>query len=345
MEGQRQRFNDPVKFLPIVFILCNILGLYAIYTSFVLLPAIQDSTTRTYGITLTVIFNILTVLILISYFRCIMVHPGMIPPTDPKWAYNAQDSRRSLESTTELALQETKRSGERRHCKWCAKYKPDRCHHCRVCRVCILRMDHHCPWIYNCVGFGNHKYFFLLLLYSCLACNLITWTMLQNVQESIDSETAFADIFLGLFAETLAAFLGLLITIFFIFHIWLMLRAMTTIEFCEKSRSKAVYEPSLFDRGFLGNIRAVLGDNMLLWLLPVNPPSGDGLSFANTADNKPLMRDIETGRGMRQRRHGKREGRRDKAPRGETESIVSSGTSWEESSSIGTESLYGDKNT
>jgi palmitoyltransferase ZDHHC2/15/20 len=48
----------------------------------------------------------------------------------------------------------------------CHVFKPERCHHCSVCNRCVLNMDHHCPWINNCVGFFNRKKFLLLLFYS-----------------------------------------------------------------------------------------------------------------------------------------------------------------------------------
>merc|ERR550537_1824672 len=138
-------------------------------------------------------------------------------------------------------------------------------------------MDHHCPWIYNCVGFKNHKYFFLFLFYVTLDCHLIFWTMIKTVRESTDPITPFMSMFMILFGETLACFLGILVTAFFGFHIYLMLKAMTTIEFCEKSMKKSGYNTSVYDQGgALGNMKAVMGPSIFLWLLPLSPPEGDG---------------------------------------------------------------------
>mmetsp|Transcript_49064 Transcript_49064/g.131301 ORF Transcript_49064/g.131301 Transcript_49064/m.131301 type:complete len:356 (-) Transcript_49064:45-1112(-) len=289
----KHRFSEAVKFLPVVFVWANIIGLYLIYTIFHGLPMYRHPHYHNMGVVELVVFNFVTVLLVICYLQCILIHPGTIPEKeeDPTWEYAPQEV--SIHGNFTMSLQESKRSGDRRHCKWCAKYKPDRCHHCRVCRMCILKMDHHCPWIYNCVGFKNHKYFFLLLLYTTVDCHFIIWTMMESVKASTDPRTPFMAMFLLLFGETLASFLGLLVTIFFAFHIWLMQKSMTTIEFCEKSMKKAGYNASAYDRGVLGNVQAVLGDNPLLWLLPGSPPSGKGLHF---------LSELETGRGLRGKR-------------------------------------------
>jgi hypothetical protein len=167
-------------------------------------------------------------------------------------------------------------------------------------------MDHHCPWIYNCVGFKNHKFFFLLLLYTFCCTQLIFWTMFDSTRQALEDDRDFYKMFILLFGETLSGFLGLLVTAFWGFHVWLMLKAMSTIEFCEKSMKKVGYGGSAFDRGVYGNVQEVLGHNPLFWLFPIADYSGDGLVFATQDGGKwessaPLVQDPDSGVVQRRR--------------------------------------------
>jgi len=245
-------------------------------------------------------FQIVTALLAVCYVRSILTHPGPIPDDRPEWEYMPQDGR-CPSDWFPMMVQETKKNGLPRHCKWCVKYKPDRAHHCRVCRTCILKMDHHCPWLYNCVGFHNYKFFFLLLFYSTLDCHLIFWTMMESVGRCANNpDTPFLIMFLTLFGVSLAGFLGLLGSAFFGFHIFLALKAKTCIELLEKSQSGKCLAQSPYDVGMWGNIRAVLGEYPLLWLLPLCPPQGDGLSFVS---EETQLSAASTAGGIRRRAH------------------------------------------
>ncbi|CAH8599533.1 unnamed protein product [Schistosoma turkestanicum] len=59
-----------------------------------------------------------------------------------------------------------------RFCTTCFIRKPLRSKHCSTCDRCVARFDHHCPWIYNCVGMDNHFYFIVYLFATSVSCYL-----------------------------------------------------------------------------------------------------------------------------------------------------------------------------
>ncbi|CAA7262320.1 unnamed protein product [Cyclocybe aegerita] len=100
------------------------------------------------------LFAIILGLCTYNFFRAVTLDPG----TCPKPA-----SDEELKSIIEDLASEGRLNGQT-FCIQCMARKPLRSKHCRVCDKCIARSDHHCPWVWNCVGSNNHRQFLLFVI-------------------------------------------------------------------------------------------------------------------------------------------------------------------------------------
>ncbi|XP_069575723.1 palmitoyltransferase ZDHHC7-like isoform X2 [Brachyistius frenatus] len=107
-----------------------------------------------YAVVNGVLFNSLAVLALASHLRTMLTDPGAVP--------KGNATKKHMES---LQL----KPGEVLYkCPKCCSIKPERAHHCSICKRCIRKMDHHCPWVNNCVGEKNQRFFVLFTMYIAL---------------------------------------------------------------------------------------------------------------------------------------------------------------------------------
>lgn len=268
--------------LPPVFLLFIVVSIWSSHVYLHIIP--NDFTSCSWkDIAETLLSQAMALMMAVCYYLSAFTNPGTVPET-LEW-------RLGIGSKAQLpAMQEVKNStGEKRRCKRCMTYKPDRCHHCRVCKTCVLRMDHHCPWINNCIGFRNHKYFMLLVFYSMINCAYICTVMTMKIKNLLIEEHPSYTRYLIVNCAVFSGIMGGLMFAFLCFHIWLATNASTTIEFCEKRSldlhgsfdpSRSSSSTTRWDRGSIANLKAVLGPQPALWLLPLSPPEGDGLSFA-----------------------------------------------------------------
>ena len=87
-------------------------------------------------------------------------------------------------------------------CIKCESVKPPHVEHCSDCGRCVCYMDHHCPWINNCVGILTHKPFLLFCAYTLCAVGLslsaILPEFLAQLKDGwIEGELAWKDCLLG----------------------------------------------------------------------------------------------------------------------------------------------------
>jgi len=132
-----------------------------------------------------------------------------------------------------------KSTGRPRFCKKCQVIKPDRAHHCSTCGRCVLKMDHHCPWLATCVGLRNYKAFLLFLIYTSLFCWVCFIVSAQWTWSKILDETQLEDgarLVNTILLAVVSGIIGLVLSGFTAWHIYLAMSGQTTIESLEKTR-------------------------------------------------------------------------------------------------------------
>ncbi|CAI5731177.1 unnamed protein product [Peronospora farinosa] len=58
-------------------------------------------------------------------------------------------------------------------CAQCEVLRPLNASHCSDCGICVIELDHHCPWTGKCVGKRTIKWFYVFLTFISLHCMLI----------------------------------------------------------------------------------------------------------------------------------------------------------------------------
>lgn len=139
-------------------------------------------------------------------------------------------------------------------CRTCKIVRPPRASHCPDCDQCVLRFDHHCPFVNNCVGQRNYHFFVgfvsSVAILALLVVPSLIWAVL-SVPPQVDGntqsngatfETVLIIVISGVVGITAVTVLG-----FLAYHMYLIANGQTTKEHWRKARTADLeLEPTLW---------------------------------------------------------------------------------------------------
>ncbi|XP_061111173.1 palmitoyltransferase ZDHHC18-B isoform X1 [Conger conger] len=117
-----------------------------------------------------VIGGVLFIFVVITLLQTSFTDPGILPRAGPD---EAADIERQIDSSGSTSYRPPPRTKEilineqlvkLKYCFTCKMFRPPRTSHCSLCDNCVERFDHHCPWVGNCVGKRNYRFFYSFIV-------------------------------------------------------------------------------------------------------------------------------------------------------------------------------------